>query len=75
MRVLVIALILITVSSCLAVNRKVLLDAHDRQALQCDLGLVEDDNNVKVEYPPDDVNNHHYIPRSDFNPHEGDGGN
>lgn len=68
-----VALILMTLSSCLAANRRVLLDVGDRQAIRCDRGLIEDGDNVKVEYPPSDLDNHHYIPRSDFN-QSGDSG-
>ncbi|KAJ0083921.1 hypothetical protein Patl1_30656 [Pistacia atlantica] len=72
MRVLVVALILMTVNSCLAANRRVLLDDADRQAVQGDQGLIEDENNVKVEYPPNDVNNHHECPRPVFNQRGGE---
>lgn len=69
-----VALILMTASSCLAANRRVLSDAGNRQAVRYDRGLIEDGDNVKAPYPPNDVNNHHYIPRPDFNQRGGDSG-
>ncbi|KAJ0084592.1 hypothetical protein Patl1_30646 [Pistacia atlantica] len=67
MRVLVVALILMTVSSCLATNRRILLDVSDQQAVRYSRVLIEDENNVKVEYSPNDENDHHNCPRPDFN--------
>ncbi|EXC22909.1 hypothetical protein L484_007518 [Morus notabilis] len=77
MRLLVVValvVLMITMSSCSAVNVKtsafpvVEMLRRDRRKL-----VVSDDGDqVQVGYPGSSVNNHHYIPRQDFNNHGGD---
>ncbi|ESR37772.1 hypothetical protein CICLE_v10029727mg [Citrus x clementina] len=69
MRLLGLALVLMILSSCLAANGRALnAETYDSRVLS------EGDPNVKSGYPPSNVNNHHYIPRQDFNQYGGDAG-
>lgn len=73
MRLIVLALVFVMVSSCLAANRKSFkfeIAMHEQEQRH----LLED-KNVNAGYPGNSVNNHHYIPRQDFNNFGGDGGN
>ncbi|CAL5432151.1 unnamed protein product [Camellia sinensis] len=70
MRFVVLALLLMMVSSSLAVNRKAftMIEMHEQDHRE----LVELES--KFEYPGSSVDNHHYIPREDFNNYNGGGG-
>ncbi|GMP98800.1 hypothetical protein CsSME_00046543 [Camellia sinensis var. sinensis] len=70
MRFVVLALLLMMVSSSLAVNRKALpmIEMHEQDHRE----LAEFES--KFEYPGSSVDNHHYIPREDFNNYNGGGG-
>ncbi|OAY51581.1 hypothetical protein MANES_04G017800v8 [Manihot esculenta] len=58
-------LMFVMMRSCLATNRK---------ALSVEMNVEENkDVNVGYTYPGSSVNNHHYIPRQDFNNNGGDG--
>lgn len=72
--VALVVLMITMMSSCLAVNVKtsafpvVEMLPQDRRKLV----VSEDGDQVQVGYPGSSVNNHHYIPRQDFNNHGGD---
>ncbi|KAI7991420.1 hypothetical protein LOK49_LG12G01822 [Camellia lanceoleosa] len=70
MRFVVLALLLMMVSSSLAANRKALtmIEMHKQDHRE----LAEFES--KFEYPGSSVDNHHYIPREDFNNYNGGGG-
>lgn len=80
---LVLGLLLLMVSSSLAANRKDL--AHEisvhtyRKEQFVQQAQQETDESEKDgqddQYPGSTVNNHHYIPREDFNKHNGGNGN
>jgi hypothetical protein len=59
-------------SSCLAAYRKAL---HVEIIHGPKLRELAEDKDVSAGYPGSSVNNHHYIPRQDFNNFGGDGGN
>lgn len=66
-RFLVLAVLLLMVSSCLATNRKILMvDGKGKEKRQ----LAENETG-KFEKPGSSVNNHHNIPRQDFNNYNG----
>ncbi|KAH7863757.1 hypothetical protein Vadar_021609 [Vaccinium darrowii] len=65
MRFLRLALLLIMVSSCLATNRKVLSEVHGSHSRDA-RHLIENEKG-KLDSTGSSVNNHHYIPREDFN--------
>ncbi|XP_058215339.1 uncharacterized protein LOC131326276 [Rhododendron vialii] len=65
MRLLGFALLLIMVSSCLATNRKVLTEIHGRKN-RANRHLAEKEKDT-FDGPGSSVNNHHNIPREDFN--------
>ncbi|CAK9138734.1 unnamed protein product [Ilex paraguariensis] len=68
MRYLSLALVLMMLSSCLAINRKALMaEMHGHEQRQ----LVEDDGGIGFEYSGSGVNNHHEIHRKDFNNYSG----
>ena len=73
---LMVMMIVTSSSSSSAVNVKtsafpvVEMLKQDRRQLG---GQPDDGDKVEVGYPGNSVNNHHYIPRQDFNNHDGDG--
>ncbi|KAF7119347.1 hypothetical protein RHSIM_Rhsim13G0096900 [Rhododendron simsii] len=72
MRFLVLALlIMMMVSSCLATNRHILMmiDGKGQEKRQ-----LAGDEEGRFEYPGSSVNNHHNIPRQDFNNYNGGSG-
>ncbi|KAB5561720.1 hypothetical protein DKX38_006677 [Salix brachista] len=69
--VLALAFALLMSSSCLAANRKVLHVEIIHGPKQRRLAAEKD---LNAGYPGSSVNNHHYIPRKDFNNFGGDGG-
>ncbi|KAL4611123.1 hypothetical protein ACB092_08G101500 [Castanea dentata] len=70
MRFPALALVLMTVSSCLAADTKTLSAKMNMEAKK----PLFDDENVDVGYGGSSVNNHHYIPREDFNNSNNGGG-
>ena len=72
MRFLAFALVLMVVSSCLVAEKKTLSAKMNMEAQK----PLFDDEKVDVGYGGSSVNNHHYIPREDFNNNiNGGGGN
>ena len=72
MRFLAFALVLMVVSSCLVAEKKTLSAKMNMEAQK----PLFDDEKVDVGYGGISVNNHHYIPREDFNNNiNGGGGN
>ncbi|POO01206.1 hypothetical protein TorRG33x02_029600 [Trema orientale] len=79
MRLLVVALVvmMVMISSCSAVNLKTSalgIEMLKQERRQLGEARVDDagGDQVQVGYPGNSVNNHHYIPRQDFNNHGGD---
>ncbi|KAK9280142.1 hypothetical protein L1049_013829 [Liquidambar formosana] len=68
MRFLAVALILMMVSSCVAVNMKALVVEMREQEQR---HLVDDEEGKAENSAGSSVNNHHYIPRQDFNNYVG----
>ena len=69
---------MLMISSCSALNVKtsalgIEMLEQDRRQLGAQVDGDGDDQ-VQVGYPGNNVNNHHYIPRQDFNNHGGDDG-
>lgn len=71
MRFLALALLLMMVSSCVAEDRKILRDKMNNEAQKPLIHDQKDD----AENGGSRLNNHHYIPREDFNDKDGSGGN
>ncbi|KAJ4822293.1 hypothetical protein Tsubulata_006403 [Turnera subulata] len=72
MRVVATAFVLMMLCSCLDANRKALKVEPIREQQQRNLVEVKNESN---EHPAGTtVNNHHYIPRQDFNNFGGDAG-
>ncbi|PON46330.1 hypothetical protein PanWU01x14_252170 [Parasponia andersonii] len=80
MRPLVVALVvmmMVMISFCSAVNLKTSalgIEMLKQERRQLGAARVDYDggDQVQVGYPGNSVNNHHYIPRQDFNNHGGD---
>ncbi|KAJ4725081.1 Tyrosine-protein kinase-like [Melia azedarach] len=73
MKFIGIALVVMILSSSLAANGRALNSAtHEHEQSQHVRKLTGDDETGMN--PPSNVNNHHYIPRKDFDPHGGDVG-
>ncbi|XP_022728685.1 uncharacterized protein LOC111284229 [Durio zibethinus] len=65
--------ILMMASSCLATNRKVVVLKHENSIVH-GRQLLEDGDDAKTGYPSSSVNNHHFLPRQDFNNYPGGAG-
>ncbi|KAJ4725080.1 Tyrosine-protein kinase-like [Melia azedarach] len=73
MRFLGLALVLMILSSSLTANGRTLNSAtHEHEQSQHARKLAEDGETEISDHLPSDVNDHHYIPRKDFSPHDED---
>ncbi|GMI81871.1 hypothetical protein HRI_001856400 [Hibiscus trionum] len=62
--------ILMMVSCCLAANRKVM---KVEDGVKHERTMLDNGGTVKAGYPPSGLENHHFLPRQDFNNYPGGG--
>ncbi|ESQ37503.1 hypothetical protein EUTSA_v10002745mg [Eutrema salsugineum] len=66
--IVIMVVIMIMVSSCSAARTTILgEDIQENEKISREMTWQEEDSTEKVDHPRNSVENHHYIPRQDFN--------